>query len=56
MPVVLFNSTVLSVARTALRAASYVHDAAVDIGGHHFECGIRDFATWSRVVGVEIDL
>jgi hypothetical protein len=52
----LFNSKVLNGARANLRAASHVRDAAVDIGGYHFECGARDFDTWSRIVKAELGL
>jgi stage V sporulation protein K len=56
VPVVLFNSRVLKGARANLRAASHVRDAAVDIGGYHFEYGARDFALWSRTVKAELEL
>ena len=56
MPVVLFNSKVLDAAKANLRAASHVRDAAVDIGGYHFECGARDFAVWSEIVRAELNL
>jgi stage V sporulation protein K len=52
----LFNSKVLNGARANLRAASHVRDAAVDIGGYHFECGTRDFDIWSRIVKAELGL
>lgn len=56
MPVVLFNPNVLNGAKANLRAASHVRDAAVDIGGYHFECGARDFAVWSKIVRTELNL
>lgn len=56
MPVVLFNSKVFDGAKANLRAASHVRDAAVDIGGYHFECGARDFAVWSEIVRAELNL
>lgn len=56
MAIVLFTARVLNGARANLRAAQHVRDAAVDIGGYHFECGVRDFAIWSRIVGAEIRL
>lgn len=52
----LFNSKVLNGARANLRAASHVRDAAVDIGGYHFECGTRDFAAWYRMVRAELNV
>jgi len=56
MPIVLFTAKILSGARANLCAGQDVRDAAVDIGGYHFECGVRDFAIWSRIVGAEINL
>jgi stage V sporulation protein K len=56
MPVVLFNSRVLAGARANLRAVSHVRDAAVDIGGYHFELGTREFGVWSRIVRTELNL
>jgi hypothetical protein len=56
VPVVLFNSRVLNGARANLRAASHIRDAAVDIGGYHFEAGARDFSIWSRIVARELEL
>jgi len=56
VPVVLFNSRVLNGARANLRAASHIRDAAVDIGGYHFESGARDFSIWSRIVTTELEL
>ncbi len=54
MPIVLFTARILNGARANLRAASHVRDAAVDIGGYHFECGVRDFEIWSRIVSNEL--
>lgn len=56
MSVVLFNSRILNGARANLRAGSHVRDAAVDIGGYHFESGARDFSVWSRIVRAELKL
>ena len=47
---------ILNGARANLRAASHVGDAAVDIGGYHFECGVREFVIWSRIVSTEPNL
>lgn len=54
MPVVLFDSRVLNRARANLQTATLARDAAVDIGGYHFENGIRNFDTWSRIVKTEL--
>lgn len=56
MAIVLFTARILNGARANLRAKSHVRDAAVDIGGYHFECGVRDFVIWSRIVSTELNL